>query len=256
MVLKDEQGQGLTFDLRSKSIPRYALIMSTPVQDVSEQGPLMRQHTHHPNLHLFEHPLIQHKLTQLRDKETVYRDFRALIAQIAGLMLYEATRSFPWDRVRVRTPLQEADGVRITAPITVCPVLRAGLAMSHGILELMPEARVGHIGLYRNESTLEPRMYLSKLPEDLDQGPVVLVDPMLATGGSAAKAGEMLRDAGAVDIRFLCLVAVPEGVANFRQKHPDVPIYAAALDERLDERGYILPGLGDAGDRAFGTLHL
>lgn len=219
-----------------------------------EQGSLVRRHAYHPNLHLFEHPLIQHKLTQLRDTSTGFRDFRALTAQIAGLMLYEATRSFPWDSVTVQTPLQEAEGVRISAPITVCPVLRAGLAMSQGIMELMPEARVGHIGLYRNEATLEPSMYLSKLPHDLDCGPVVLVDPMLATGGSAAKAAQMIRDAGATDIRFMCLVAVPEGVANFRQKHPEVPIYAAALDERLNEHGYIIPGLGDAGDRAFGTI--
>ena len=240
--------------MRERAAGRILRSMASSTTTTADPGS-ERSRSDFPNLHLFEHPLIQHKLTQLRDKHTPVREFRALIAEISALMLYEATRTFPADTIEVETPLRVARGTRISAPITLCPVLRAGLAMSHGILELMPEARVGHIGLYRNEETLEPRMYLSKLPDDLDRGPVVLVAPMLATGGSAAKAATLLREAGATDIRFLCIVAVPEGVGNFRQKHPEVPIYAAAMDERLDENGYILPGLGDAGDRAFGTTH-
>lgn len=210
-------------------------------------------HSQHPNLVVFEHPLIRHKLTWARDKGTSYRAFRAVLAQIAGLMVYEVTRSFEADEVEVQTPMQRTRGWRIETPITVVPVLRAGLGMTGGILEVMPEARVGHLGLARDEATLAPKAYLNKLPKDLEAGPVILVDPMLATGGSASAAVAMLRDAGAKDLRMICLVASPEGVTRMREDHPDVTIYAAGLDERLDERGYILPGLGDAGDRLFGT---
>ncbi|MBX3321674.1 MAG: uracil phosphoribosyltransferase [Phycisphaeraceae bacterium] len=206
-----------------------------------------------PNLIVFEHPLIQHKLTWMRDKTTSFRAFRALLAQIAGLMVYEVTRSFEVVDVVVETPMQQTTGRRLAQTITVVPVLRAGLGMAHGVLEVMPEARVGHLGLARDERTLEPKAYLNKLPSDLDAGPVVLVDPMLATGGSAASAIEMLRKAGARDLRMICLVAAPEGVARLLAIDPDVRIYTAALDERLDERGFILPGLGDAGDRLYGT---
>lgn len=202
---------------------------------------------------LFEHPLIRHKMTRLRDVTTEHRQFRATLAQIAGLMVYEVTRSFETETFTVRTPMTDTIGYRIRGSITVVPVLRAGLGMIDGILEVMPEARVGHVGLARDESTLEPKTYLNKLPRDLDAGPVILVDPMLATGGSASAAVRLLRDAGATDLRMICLVAAPEGISRMRHDHPDVRIYAAVLDERLNEKGYIMPGLGDAGDRMYGT---
>lgn len=210
-------------------------------------------HHTYPTLQVFDHPLIQHKLTYLRDQQTSFRAFRALIAQIAGLMVYEVTRTFPSETVQIQTPIGKHRGTRITAAITVCPVLRAGLGMAEGVLDVMPEARVGHIGLFRDEKTLLPTQYLSKLPRDLETGPVILVDPMLATGGSAVKAAQMLFDQGAKDVRFLCLVAAPEGVTRFSNDFPNVPIYAGALDDRLDEHGFIIPGLGDAGDRMYGT---
>lgn len=207
----------------------------------------------HPNLVLFDHPLIRHKLTHMRDETTGHRAFRALMTQIAGLMVYEATRSFRTEPVEVKTPVEPTEGHRLAATITVVPVLRAGLGMTQGILDLMPEARVGHLGLARDETTLEPRAYLNKLPADLDAGPVVLVDPMLATGGSALAAITMLRGAGAKDLRLLCLVASPEGVKKLAEAAPGVTVYAAALDRELNHRGFIVPGLGDAGDRLFGT---
>ncbi len=210
-------------------------------------------HPEHPNLIVFDHPLIRHKLTWMRDEATSFRAFRALLEQIAGLMVYEVTRSFETVEVEVRTPMQRMRGWRVETPITVVPVLRAGLGMTGGILELMPEARVGHLGMARDEATLEPRAYLNKLPGDLDAGPVILVDPMLATGGSASAAMGMLREAGASDLRMICLVAAPEGVRRLAKDHPEVTVYTAGLDERLNEQGYILPGLGDAGDRLFGT---
>jgi uracil phosphoribosyltransferase len=204
-------------------------------------------------LFVFEHPLIQHKLTRARDKTTGFSEFRALLGQIAGLMTYEVTRTFPAVDVDITTPMEPMTGRQLDGSITVCPVLRAGLGMAEGVLDLLPEARLGHIGLVRDDSTLQPKTYLSKLPRNLDAGPVLLVDPMLATGGSAIAAAELLATAGAADIRFICLVASPEGVKRFSAAHPDVPIYAAALDDRLDDNGYILPGLGDAGDRLYGT---
>ena len=206
-----------------------------------------------PNLIVFDHPLIQHKLTYIRDRATSFRPFRALLYQIAGLMVFEVTRSFPTAEVRVATPLEETTGRRLAGTITVVPVLRSGLGMAEGILEVMPEARVGHLGLARDEETLRPIAYLKRLPKHLDAGPVILVDPLLATGGSAIAASEMLRDAGAKDLRMICLVAAPEGVTRLRDQHPDVMIYAAALDRGLTERGFIMPGLGDAGDRMYGT---
>ena len=206
------------------------------------------------NLVVFDHPLISHKLSYLREADTGFRPFRALMAQIAGLMVYEVTRSFETVPVEIETPMERTTGARIGSKITVVPVLRAGLGMTDGVLELMPEARVGHLGLARDERTFEPKAYLNKLPKDLDAGPVILVDPMLATGGSAVAAITMLRDAGAVDLRMICLVASPEGVRRLAHETPDVKIYAAALDERLDENNYIRPGLGDAGDRLFGTV--
>lgn len=209
--------------------------------------------TNSGGLVVFDHPLIRHKMTIIRDERTPHPKFRATLAQIAGLMVYEVTRSFATDTFAVRTPMEETTGYRVRGAITVVPVLRAGLGMIDGILDIMPEARVGHLGMARDEETLEPKTYLSKLPRDLDAGPVVLVDPMLATGGSASAAVRLLREAGAVDLRMICLVAAPEGVARLRRDHPDLRVYAAALDERLNEKGYILPGLGDAGDRMYGT---
>ncbi|MEO1128257.1 MAG: uracil phosphoribosyltransferase [Planctomycetota bacterium] len=205
------------------------------------------------NLHVFDHPLIQHKLTQLRDRETSFRAFRSAMAQIAGLMVFEVTRSFPTEEIEVQTPVETTVARVISGRITVVPVLRAGLGMADGVLDIMPEARVGHLGLLRDERTLLPVHYLSKLPSNLSGGPVILVDPMLATGGSASAAAGMLREAGARDIRMICLVAAPEGVQRMLDDHPDVPIYAAALDRELNDDGFILPGLGDAGDRLFGT---
>jgi len=208
---------------------------------------------HHPNLTVFDHPLIQHKLTWLRDRETGHRPFRALLAQIAGLMVHEVTRTFPTRPVEVQTPMEAFAGRRLSVQVTVVPVVRAGLGMAEGILDIMPEARVGHLGMFRDERTLEPVPYLERLPRDIDAGPVILVDPMLATGGSASAGLRSLKAAGARDVRMICLVAAPEGVARIERDHPDVRIYTAALDRQLDEHGFILPGLGDAGDRMYGT---
>ena len=216
-------------------------------------GGMPEAHPEFPNLMVFDHPLIQHKVGFLRDKSTGFRAFRALAAQIAGLMVYEVTETFPTVAVEVETPMERTTCRAIEAKITVVPVLRAGLGMTDGVLDVMPEARVGHLGLLRDERTLLPVQYLSKLPDNLSDGPLILVDPMLATGGSAAAAVGMLRAAGARDIRMICLVAAPEGVRHMLEEHPDVPIYAAALDRGLNDQGFILPGLGDAGDRLYGT---
>lgn len=205
------------------------------------------------NVILFDHPLIQHKLTYLRDRNTSHRPFRALLHQIAALMVFEATRELPVMDVDVETPMEPMRGQRLSAKITVVPILRSGLAMAEGILDLMPEARVGHLGMARDEHTLKPVVYLKRLPRDLEAGPVFLVDPMLATGGSASEAVTILRDAGAADLRLVCLVATIEGVRRIMRDHGAVTIYAAAIDRALDARGFIVPGLGDAGDRMYGT---
>ncbi|HZW11398.1 MAG TPA: uracil phosphoribosyltransferase [Phycisphaerales bacterium] len=209
-----------------------------------------------PNVIVFDHPLIQHKLTWVRDRDTSSRAFRALTYQMAGLMVFEVTRRFPTCPVEIETPLERTWGVRLHGTITVVPVLRAGLGMAEGVMEMMPEARVGHLGMARDEHTLQPKAYLNKLPRDLDAGPVILVDPMLATGGSAVAALKMLREAGATDLRVMCLVAAPEGIARVHGVEPEVPIYTAAVDRALNERGFIMPGLGDAGDRLYGTVAL
>ena len=214
---------------------------------------LVRREIAGGGLVVFDHPLIRHKLTLLRGASLGHRGFRALLAEIAGLMVYEVTREFPTDEVEIETPMERMTGVRLRGHITVVPVLRAGLGMAEGILSVMPEARVGHLGLARDERTLEPVAYLNKLPATMGDAPVVLVDPMLATGGSAIAAIEMLRGEGASDVRLICLVASPEGVARLREACPDVTIYAAAVDRCLNEQGFILPGLGDAGDRMYGT---
>ncbi|NUQ68349.1 MAG: uracil phosphoribosyltransferase [Phycisphaerales bacterium] len=208
----------------------------------------------HPNVVVFDHPLIQHKLTYLRDQTTSHRPFRALLYQIAGLMVYEATRTLPTAAINVQTPIETTVGRRLSAKVTVVPVLRAGLGMAEGVLEVMPEARIGHLGLARDETTLRPTVYLQRLPRDLDAGPVILVDPMLATGGSASEAVHILRRAGANDLRMICLVASPEGIRRLVSDHPDLTIYTAAIDRALNDRGFIVPGLGDAGDRMYGTV--
>ncbi len=207
----------------------------------------------HPNLTVFDHPLIQHKLATVRDKSSSFRTFRALVSQIAGLMVYEVTRGFHTERIDIDTPMERTECVRVMGLITLVPIMRAGLGMAEGILDVMPEARVGHLGMFRDEETLQPVPYLEKLPSDLGAGPVILVDPMLATGGSAVASCERLRHAGAVDLRMICLVAAPAGVERMAAAHPDVQIYAASLDRGTNERGFILPGLGDAGDRMYGT---
>ncbi|NBX35826.1 MAG: uracil phosphoribosyltransferase [Planctomycetes bacterium] len=206
-----------------------------------------------PNLCLVRHPLIAHKLSFIRERHTNSRDFRRLLSEIAALMTYEAFREFTTSPCEVETPLERASAERITAPITIVPVLRAGLGMTRGVLDLVPEARVGHIGIRRDETTALPIGYYTRLPADIASGPVILVDPMLATGGSSSHALTILRDAGCMDLRLICLVAAPEGVGRLLLDHPTVRVYAAALDRELDEDCFIRPGLGDAGDRAYGT---
>ncbi len=207
-----------------------------------------------PNLTILDHPLIQHKLAKLRDRETTTRDFKALVNEMAMLMAYEATKHLQLETIAVETPLERTVG-RVVAgkKLALVPILRAGLGMVEGITQLIPNARVGHIGLYRNHDTLEPVDYYFKIPGEEEDRTFFVLDPMLATGGSAVQAVTALKKAGANRIRFLCVVASPEGVQRMLDAHPDVPIYAAALDRELNDQGYILPGLGDAGDRLFGT---
>jgi uracil phosphoribosyltransferase len=208
----------------------------------------------HPNLTVLGHPLIQHKITLLRDKGTSTRDFKQLVNEIAMLMAYEVTKDLPTEPVVVDTPLERMEGRQVAGKkLTLVPILRAGLGMVDGIAQLIPSARVGHIGLYRNHDTLQPVDYYFKIPAGEEARDFFVLDPMLATGGSAVAAVAALKQAGARRIRFLCLVAAPEGVARMQAAHPDVPVFAAALDRQLNENGYILPGLGDAGDRLFGT---
>jgi uracil phosphoribosyltransferase len=205
-------------------------------------------------LHVVDHPLIQHKLTIMRMTETGGKDFRQLLNEITELMGYELTRDLPLDDVRINTPVAPMTGKAIMGKkLAIVPILRAGLGMVDGLLNLIPVAKVGHIGLYRDPETHEPVEYYCKLPADIDGRLVIVVDPMLATGGSAADAITLIKKRGATNIRLLNLVAAPEGVAKVQSEHPDVDIYCAALDERLNEHAYIIPGLGDAGDRLFGT---
>lgn len=205
------------------------------------------------NLHIVEHPLIQQKLTRARDKRTNSREFRRLLGEIAGLMTFEVSRDFRVGQVEVETPLERTSGSALEEPVTLAPILRAGIGMTEGVLSLIPEARVGFIGIYRDEASLEPVDYYAKFPPDLSAGPVLLIDPMLATGGSATHAVGRLKEHGCRDVRMICLVAAPHGVQRMNEVHPDVRVHAAALDRELDEHGYIRPGLGDAGDRLFGT---
>jgi uracil phosphoribosyltransferase len=205
-------------------------------------------------LTVVEHPLVQHKLTLARDGTTDTKTFRNLVAEIAALLTYEATRDLPLEPVEVATPLAAAAAARVSGKkVAVVPILRAGLGMLDAVLDLVPVARVGFVGLYRNEETLEPVEYYLKLPADLPERDVLLLDPMLATAGSAAAACTLLKKQGAHRITMICLVAAPEGAAHLEAHHPDVQVFAAALDRQLNDVGYILPGLGDAGDRLFGT---
>ena len=206
------------------------------------------------NVNVMTHPLIQHKVTLIRSVETGTKDFRQLLEEIALLMGYEITRDLPLEDVEVETPLVKTIGKQIAGKkLGIVPILRAGLGMVNGLLELMPMAKVGHVGMYRDPETLQPVEYYCKLPSDLADRRIIVTDPMLATGGSAAAAISLLKEKGAKEIQLMCLVAAPEGVEVVNKAHPDVRIYVAALDEKLNDHGYILPGLGDAGDRIFGT---
>lgn len=205
-------------------------------------------------LNIINHPLIQHKLTIMRDKNTGSKDFRELLNEIALLMGYEITRDLPLCDVEIETPMGKMTAKNIAGKkLAIVPILRAGIGMVDGLLTLLPVAKVGHIGLYRNEETHMPVVYYCKLPFDIEQRTVIVTDPMLATGGSASDAITMLKERGVTSIRLMCLVAAPEGVKKVQDDHPDVDIFVAALDERLNDDAYIVPGLGDAGDRIFGT---
>ncbi len=204
-------------------------------------------------LNVLKHPLITHKLTQMRKKETGTKDFRQNLDEIAGLMAYEITRDLPVNAVTITTPVRECETSELAKDIILVPILRAGLGMVNGICNLIPTVKVAHVGLYRDEETLKPHVYFEKYPKGIEDAIVMIVDPMLATGGSAVAAIDMVKKQGAKNIRLVCLVGVPEGVAAVENAHPDVDIYLAALDEKLNEKGYIVPGLGDAGDRIFGT---
>lgn len=204
---------------------------------------------------IVEHPLIKHKVTLLRNKDTRVNVFRDLVEEITMLIGFEATSDFPLYEVEVETPLAKTFGQKIEGKkVAIVPILRAGMSMINGLLRLMPLAKIGHIGIYRNPDSLEPVEYFCKLPSSISKRTVLLCDPMLATGGSACCAIDMIKKRGAKNIKFLCVIAAPEGVKALHQKHPDVKIYTAALDECLNDHGYILPGLGDAGDRIYGTM--
>ena len=207
-------------------------------------------------VNVIDHPLIQHKLTMMRKKTTGTKDFRELLEEISMLMTYEITRDFPLKDVEIETPVSKCVGKELadTRKVCVVPILRAGLGLQSGVVNMIPAAKIGHIGLYRDPETLKPVEYYRKMPSDIAERTMLVVDPMLATGGSAAAAITMLKEKGAKKLILMCLVAAPEGVKVINNEHPDVPVYVAAVDEKLNEHGYIVPGLGDAGDRIFGTL--
>ena len=206
------------------------------------------------NLRVFDHPLIQHKLAAVRDRRTGPADFRRLVNEIAGLMTFEVSRRFETRGIEVETPLESTACRVLAKPVTLVPILRAGLSMTDGVLQLFPEARVGHIGIRRDESTHRPVFYYARLPHDVRDGYAIVIDPMLATGGSACEAIRYLKAAGCRDIQMVCLVAAPEGVRRVQEEHPEVMVHAGALDRGLDANAFIRPGLGDAGDRVFGTV--
>ncbi|MDO5444863.1 MAG: uracil phosphoribosyltransferase [Eubacteriales bacterium] len=203
---------------------------------------------------VFDHPLIQHKLSILRDKDTSVKEFRELVSEISMLMCYEATRDLPLEDIEVETPVGLAKCKRIAGKkLAVVPILRAGLGLVDGMVSMMPNVKVGHIGLFRDPETLEPVKYYYKMPPDITERDIIVVDPMLATGGSASAAINFLKEDGVQHIKLMCVIGAPEGVSRIMKDHPDVDIYVAAIDEKLNEHGYIVPGLGDAGDRIFGT---
>ncbi|OCS85254.1 uracil phosphoribosyltransferase [Caryophanon latum] len=205
-------------------------------------------------VYVFDHPLIQHKLTHIRDEKTGTKEFRELVDEVATLMAFEITRDLPLEEIDVKTPVTTAKAKVLSGKkIAIVPILRAGIGMVDGVLKLIPAAKVGHIGLYRDPETLKPVEYYAKLPADVEERDFIIVDPMLATGGSAVEAINSLKKRGAKSIKFMCLIAAPEGVKAIQDEHNDVDIYIAALDEKLNDHGYIVPGLGDAGDRLFGT---
>ncbi|TSB44753.1 uracil phosphoribosyltransferase [Alkalicoccobacillus porphyridii] len=205
-------------------------------------------------VYVFDHPLIQHKLSYIRDKETGTKEFRELVEEVAALMAFEITRDLSLEETVVETPVGPAKANRIAGKkLGVVPILRAGLGMTDGILRMIPAAKVGHVGLYRDPETLKPVEYYVKLPKDVEERDFIVIDPMLATGGSAIDAISSIKKRGATNIKLMCLVAAPEGVKAFNEAHPDVDVYLAAMDEKLNDHGYIVPGLGDAGDRLFGT---
>ena len=205
-------------------------------------------------LHVYDHPLIQHKLSILRDKNTSVKEFREIVSEIAGLMCYEATRDLPLEEVEIETPVAPAKVKRLAGKkLAVVPILRAGLGMVDGIVAMIPSAKVGHIGLYRDPETLEPVEYYCKLPADISERDVYVVDPMFATGGSASAACTFLKEKGCRHIKLMCIIGAPEAWKKMQKDHPDVDVYVAAMDDHLNEHGYIVPGLGDAGDRIFGT---
>ncbi|MBU5594860.1 uracil phosphoribosyltransferase [Amphibacillus sp. MSJ-3] len=206
------------------------------------------------NVFVLDHPLIQHKITHIRKTDTGTKDFRDLVDEVAGLMAYEITRDLPLTEVEIETPVAKTkSNVLSGKKIGIVPILRAGLGMVDGVLRHIPAAKVGHVGLYRDPETLKPVEYYFKMPKDISERDLIVVDPMLATGGSAADAIQSLKKRGANKIKLMCLIAAPEGVDHIKKEHPDVDIYLASIDEKLDEKGYIVPGLGDAGDRLFGT---
>lgn len=202
---------------------------------------------------ILNHPLIDHKMSIIRNKETGAKEFRETVSEIGMLITYDVTRGFKTENIVIETPLGKTDGYVLEKPVVIVPILRAGLGMVEGVHKIIPNAKIGHLGLYRDEKTFEAVTYFSKLPEEINDGYVLVVDPMLATGGTATAAIDILKERGAKDIRFIGIVGCPEGVQKLNETHPDVPIYLAALDSHLNEKGYIVPGLGDCGDRLFGT---
>ena len=205
------------------------------------------------NIHVLDHPLICHKVAILRDKNTGTKQFRELIEEITTLLTFESFKEVPTKTVVVSTPLEDCEQKIVDGEVAIVPILRAGLGMVSGVHTLFPTAKVGHIGMYRNEETLEPVEYYCKLPDDIAEREVIVLDPMLATGGSAVDAISQIKKRGAVNIKFIAIIGAPEGLERLQREHPDVDLYVAALDEKLNENGYIVPGLGDAGDRIFGT---